>query len=133
MNLEVIGMKERIEVDGVWYVKEKALQEELFISEYDGMVFENDLFSVEVTRLKDQHGLPTDNILMDYSSKVLPYINEAWDNVDWMIGVYRNSPMSVKQLYPLMGEERIRQIQSIIGTVIEKGWIKLKPTFNPEY
>ena len=126
-------MEERIEVNGVWYVKEKALQEELFISEYDGIVYENDLFSLEVTRLKDEDGTPTESILMEYTSKAQPHIKEVWDNVDWMIGVYRNSPASIRQLYPLMGEERIKQIQSIIETLIEKGWIKLKPTFKPDF
>ena len=126
-------MEERIEVNGVWYVKEKALEEELFISEFDGIVYENDLFSLEVTRLKDEDGTPTESILMEYTSKAQPHIKEGWDNVDWMIGVYRNSPVSIRQLYPLMGEERIKQIQSIIGTLIEKGWIKLKPTFKPDF
>jgi hypothetical protein len=125
-------MEERIEVNGIWYVKEEALQEELFISEFDGIVYENDLFSLEVTRLKDQDGIPTENILMEYTSKAHPHIKECWDNVDWMIGVYRNSPTSVRQLYPLMGEDRIRQIQSIIGTLVGKEWIKLKPTFKPD-
>lgn len=123
-------MEERIEVNGIWYVKEKALQKELFVSEFDGIVYENDLFSLEVTRLKDEDGIPTENILMEYTSKTQPRIKECWDNVDWMIGVYRNSPTSIRQLYPLMGEERIKQVQSIIGTLIKKGWIKLKPTFN---
>ena len=126
-------MEERIEVNGVWYVKEKALEEELFITEFDGIVYENDLFSLEVTRLKDEDGTPTESILMEYTSKAQPHIKECWDNVDWMIGVYRNSPVSIRQLYPLMGEERIKQIQSIIGTLIEKGWIKLKPTFKPDF
>lgn len=123
-------MEERIEVNGVWYVKEKALQKELFISEFDGIVYENDLFSLEVTRLKDEDGIPTENILMEYTSKTQPYIKECWDNVDWMIGVYRNSPTSVRQLYPLMGEDRVKQVQSIIGTLVEREWIKFKPTFN---
>ena len=123
-------MEERIEVNGVWYVKEKTLQKELFISEFDGICYENDLFSIEVTRLKDTDGIPTENVLMEYTSKTQPYIKECWDNVDWMIGVYRNSPTSVKQLYPLMNEDKIKQVQSIIGTLVEKEWIKFKPTFN---
>ncbi len=125
-------MEERIEVNGVWYVKEKALQKELFISEFDGICYENDLFSIEVSRLKDTDGTPTENVLMEYTSKTQPYVKECWDNVDWMIGVYRNSPTSVKQLYPLMNEDKIKQVQSIIGTLVEKGWIENR-TYNLDF
>lgn len=129
-------MKERIEVNGVWYVKEKTLQEELFISEFDGICYENDLFSIEVTRLKDRDGTPTENILMEYASKEVPgysvpTVIEYWDNTDWMLGVHQGSPTSLKQLYPIMDEGRVKQIQSIIGTLIEKGWLKFNPSSNP--
>ena len=126
-------MEERIEVNGVWYVREKTPKEELSVSSYENMVFENDFFSVEVSRMKDPFDIPTDDVAIEYTTKVEPYIKERWDNLHWMIGVYRNSPTSVKQLYPLMGEERIKQIQSIIATLIDKDWIRIEPIFSPDF
>ena len=126
-------MEERIEVNGVWYVKEKTFEKELSVTDFDVMVFENDLFSVKASRMKDPFDIPTDDVAIEYTTKVEPYIKERWDNLHWMIGVYRNSPTSVKQLYPLMGEERIKQIQSIIGTLIDRDWIRFEPTFKPDF
>ena len=64
---------------------------------------------------------------MEYTSKEVPIITEYWDNTDWMLGMYQGSPLSLKQLYLIMDEGRIKQIQSIVGTLIEKGWIKFRP------
>ena len=126
-------MEERIEVNGVWYVREKTPQKELSVSSYESMIFENDLFKVEASRMIDPFGIPTDDVAIEYTTKVEPYTKERWDNVHWMIGVYRDSPTSVKQLYPLMGEERIKQIQFIIGTLMDKGWIRIEPVFNLDF
>ena len=125
-------MEERIEVNGVWYVREKTFQKELSVTNFEKIVFENDLFKVEASRMIDPFGIPTDDVAIEYITKVEPHTKERWDNVHWMIGVYRNSPTSVKQLYPLMGEERIKQIQSIIETLMDKGWIRTEPVFNPD-
>ena len=120
-------MKERIEVNGVWYVREEeVLPTSLYVTEFEGMVFENNHYCVEVTRVVHD-GEPAADVLMEYTSKEVPTITEYWDNTDWMLGMYQGSPLSLKQLYLIMDESRIKQIQSIVGTLIEKGWIELRP------
>ena len=49
-------MKDRIQIDGVWYIKENK-QEPLDIIFYDGAVYEDDDYCIEATRHKGFHGI----------------------------------------------------------------------------
>jgi len=45
-------MKDRVQIDGVWYIKENK-QEPLDIIFYDGAVYENDNYRIEASRDKE--------------------------------------------------------------------------------
>jgi hypothetical protein len=48
-------MKDRIEIDGVWYVKE--IQEPLIINFYDGALYEDESYCIEASRYKESNSI----------------------------------------------------------------------------
>ena len=83
-------MKDRIEIDGVWYVKE--IQEPLDIIFYDGAVYEDDNYCIEAS--KDKEHKIIDIEVIDKNTGEKEYIHSQeyikdvinGNNVDFMNG-----------------------------------------------
>ena len=117
---------DRIQIKGVWYVKEDQQQEDpikLDIVNYHGCVVENDEFCIEATKtLKDDGGYYgwLDIKFTDKRSK--PWKEEDWDHIGWMNGVLNNNPESLKEL-PDIGPKGVKYLQAFLKHLKDKEWL----------
>ena len=128
-------MKNRIEIDGVWYTREDTVVEptisrlEESIS-YEGLVFESDLYCFEATRLRDDTGNFYDKECSikftdksKYSGLGDVEIGEIWDNAEWMIGILNNDPEAIEEALESLCSQGIEEFRVVLKELAEKGWI----------
>lgn len=90
--------KNRIFVDGHWYIKEKPFNTEIKVDGVDfvGFCWETDLFSFEATKVFNKNGELYDDFDIKFTDKrVKPFKEEYWDNMNWFKGVLENNPESI--------------------------------------
>lgn len=124
-------MKDRILIDGEWYVKEvlpKETFEEINITKYIGCSFETDEYAWEATKIfRDDDSLyPGVGIkFIDKTPKNRDkWEEDYWDNESWILEVYDNEPESLKEAREVMNEKGIRDFKNFIHKLIEMSWLK---------
>lgn len=127
--------QDRIQINGVWYVREQSREEIDIIDNVIGSesrVFESNDFSFEAVRMKrtaDGNEF-YDGIDMQFTDKREDrpnWIEEYWDNDAWLIGVYLNKPDSLKELTQYnLGDSGLKELQAFIGYLIDIQWLKLE-------
>jgi hypothetical protein len=116
--------KERIQINGVWYVQEEQPLE-LDTTEFRGMVVEDEQYCFEATQLvknKDEYYPGVDIKFTDKRTK--PWKEEHWDNNNWIIGVYEGNELSLTEAYESMCSDGVKTLQAFIKVLIDKGWIE---------
>ena len=117
---------DRIEINGVWYVKEDQQQEEPIVldpTNYHGCIVENDEFAIEATKTLRDDGGYYDCLDIEFSDKRhKPWKEERWDNPAWMNGVLNNEPESLKEL-PDIGPKGIKFLQAFLKHLKDKEWL----------
>ena len=124
-------MEDRIEINGVWYVREEELKEqpveeiEMDVIPFDGRVFETDLYCFEATRLYNDDGVPYDNCcdIKVTDKRVKPWKEEHLDNPIWFIGVLENNPESMEEAHELLCERGILEFRAFVRDLIKVSWI----------
>ena len=122
---------DRIEINGVWYVKEDTTTKkhiELDPTHFDGCVVENEDFCMEATRIFRDDGTPYDDSVTiectdKRSSDRKDWETEHWDNNEWLRGVLENNPESMKGLPAYMGNENVLFLQTFLQYLTDKGWL----------
>ena len=133
-------MQDRIEVDGVWYIKEEVVTskfEKVWISElepgikYDGFVFESNLYAFDCTRIYDEDG----NLYKDgtvsikftdkskYSGLGDVEIGEIWDNADWMRGIIENEVEAIEEAMESLCSQGFAELKEVLTTLRVAAWI----------
>jgi hypothetical protein len=127
-------MKDRIEVNGVWYIKENTIVQPT-ISElepgikYDGMIFESDLYSFDCTRIYDEDGnlYKDGNVCIKFTDKSIIHdidkFQEHWDNVDWMCGILENEVEAIDEAMESLCSQGLIELKEVVKELVEKGWI----------
>ena len=120
-------MKNRIQVDGVWYVREDQVQEsfELNPVKFDGIVVENENYCFEATRIHkdDNGGYYKDSVDIKFTDKrIKPWKEDYWDNNDWMRRVLENNSDSIKEL-PIEDPKDIKYFQSFLQYLKDEEWL----------
>lgn len=98
--------KNRIFVDGHWYIKEKPFNTEIKVDGVDfvGFCWETDLFSFEAIKIFDKNGELYDDFDIKFTDKrVKPFKEEYWDNMNWFKGVLENNPESIPSSLEIFG------------------------------
>lgn len=98
--------KNRIFVDGHWYIKEKPFKTEIKVDGFDfvGFCWETDLFSFEAIKIFDKNGELYDDFDIKFTDKrVKPFKEEYWDNMNWFKGVLENNPESIPSSLEIFG------------------------------
>jgi len=128
-------MKNRIEIDGVWYIREDNTTPEVKPQlepsiAYEGLVFESDLYCFEATRLRDDDGEFYDKECSikftdksKYSGLGDVEIEEIWDNAEWMIGILNNDPEAIEEALESLCSRGIEEFRVVVRELAEKGWI----------
>ena len=118
---------ERIEINGVWYVRENT-KENIILdpTHFDGCVVENDNFAFEATRIFKDDGTPYEGLTIECTDKRFEnrkdWKVEHWDNDNWLRGILNNNPDSWKEL-PEMGSGDIHFLQTFLQYLKDKEWL----------
>ena len=118
--------KTRIQIDGIWYVREDQIEKnsiELDPVKFEGIVVEDEKFCFEATRILRDSGGYYDDIHIKFTDKrVKPWKEDHWDGNIWMKGVLNNEPVSFEEL-PDMGSDGIRFLQAFLQYLTDKKWL----------
>ena len=122
-------MEDRIQINGVWYIRENITQEpdELDIREditcFKGCVYENGKYCWEATVIDSPHYDTVDVKFTDKREK--PRKEEHWDNSEWLRGVYNDEPESLVELEETnLCDEGVKIFKQFLGVLInDKKWL----------
>ena len=131
-------MNDRIEINGVWYVREDAINDSLNHLESK----EIDLtFSEECCCETSKYCFVASRIRKDESGEFYPDVSitvtdkrsgsrdtwkeEYWDNNNWFRGILEGNPESVESLdkETELCPQGQRQFKSFLNLLVEEGWI----------
>ena len=123
-------MKNRIEIDGVWYVKEET-EDQSTISQlepgikYDGYIFESNLYCFDCTRIYDEDGnLYKDGVCIEFTNKTIDMdMTELWDNTSWMNGFLKNDMEAIADARESLCAQGMVELSQVLTTLKEKEWI----------
>jgi hypothetical protein len=118
---------DRIQINGVWYVKEDQQQEEsiqLDPTNFHGCVVENDEFCIEAMKLYDEAGdRYRDSLDIKFTDKRdKPWKEEEWDYTPWMNAILNNNPEALNEL-PDIGPRGIQYLQAFLKHLKNKEWL----------
>ena len=129
--------RDRIQIDGVWYVKETTKPytadpiEMTNIDEFDvtrslTRIWENDDWAFEAKILLSPEADILGETWGDCWIQITEKANwEEWDidNPRWMLGVYEGDPESMEEADRMMTPEGIALFRGFIHLLIKNGWI----------
>ena len=117
---------DRIQINGVWYVREDQQEEESIVldpANYHGCVVEDNEFAIEATKTLRDGGDYYDCLDIKFTDKrSKPWKEEDWDHIGWMRGVLNNVPASLEQL-PDIGPKGIQYLQAFLKHLKDKEWL----------
>ena len=127
-------MKDRIEVNGVWYIKENTIVQPTISQldsgvKYDGMVFESDLYSFDCTRVYDEDGnlYKDGNLCIKFTDKSIIHdidkFQEHWDNVDWMNGILDGDEGSIETAMESLCTRGLIELKEVLTTLSVAAWL----------
>lgn len=122
-------MKERIEIDGVWYIREDVTEEvnitDSDIVKFIGISYETIEYSFEATRLTNEKtGEHYSDIDIKFTDKrVKPWKEELWDNNSWFKGILEDNPDSIPALEKSLGRLGQKQFKAFLKYLQQKEWI----------
>ena len=117
-------MEDRIEINGVWYVREAEQDlDEGDVTEFKGCVYETDEYCWEATKLLKYDDKYYDEIDIKFTDKSnKPWLSDHWDSNVWMKGVLRNDPESIKEAKTSMSKEGVAAFKWFLKILQNKGW-----------
>ena len=130
-------MKDRIEVNGVWYIKEDTIVQPTISQlepgiKYDGFIFESNLYAFDCTRIYDEDGnlYKDGNVCIKFTDKHKGEgdqkewgIDEIWDNADWMCGILENEVEAIDEAMESLCSQGLIELKEVLKELAEKGWI----------
>ena len=133
-------MEDRIQINGVWYVKEEELDTVEYVEptiskldsgvKYDGMVFESDLYAFDCTRIYDEDGClyKDGNVSIKFTDKSVVHdiekFQEHWDNEDWMQGVIEDDVEAIEEAMESLCSQGMAELKEVLTTLRAEAWIK---------
>lgn len=128
-------MENRIEINGVWYVKEDTTEKEIDFpgipeepTFFQGVVWEYGKYCFEVHRLTDENGdVSGDDCFIEYTIK--DGFRDEWetdsiDNIPFMMGLFNRDEDSLEAAREEeFSEDLIDNLRSVIAELIKLNWI----------
>jgi len=120
--------KSRIQINGVWYVREDSIKPSDFefnikdITFYKGCVYENETSCFDVSKLDNY----PDTLSIKYTDKRPSdredWTEHDWDNVSWIKGLIEENPESIQEIDDLE-ESDIKILIRMLQHLKQIGWI----------
>lgn len=132
-------METRIEINGVWYVREDTINDSLDILDEEEMdltwteecIYEIDDYCFVASRIKkdgDENEFYTD-IDIKFTDKRYhgrtEFIEEYWDNNSWFRGILENNPESLRDLREVLCDNGVKQFKMFLRKLVEVKWLKM--------
>jgi hypothetical protein len=131
------NMEYRIQINGVWYVKEDQTPTTAISYEIDedkltyseSCVYENEKYCFEATRIFQEYdsGKFYDDILdIEFTDKrggKEKWITEQWDNLLWFDGILERDEYVIESIGKLMCHEGIETLISFLKILKRKDWL----------
>ena len=126
---------ERIEINGVWYVREDLQSTqlkdniEIEVIHTETLTFETDECVFEVDRMyRDDEETFYDGVTVKFTDKqhsdITEWTEELWDNDKWLIGVLQNDEESLKEARESLSDKGISELKYVVKQLVKRGWIK---------
>jgi hypothetical protein len=123
-------MEDRIQINGVWYIREEEVIEEpesIFwdVTNYVGKVAESSLYCFKATKMyKDEINGEWYLVSIEFTDKRIlgNWKTDVWDNNTWMRGVLNNSPDSLEDLRYSVCEQGEKEFKEFLRILQEEGW-----------
>ena len=131
-------MEDRIEINGVWYVREDAITDsldqlesvEMDLTFSEECCYETDKYCFVASRIrKNESGEFYPDISITFTDKRSgnrdTWKEEYWDNNNWLKGILEGNPESVESLdnETELCKEGKRQFKGFLNRLVEEGWI----------
>ncbi len=126
--------KDRIQIDGIWYVKEDTSKNGLKdltsneIIKSVSLTYETDKYYWEATMLylEDFETLYPD-VSIKFKDKRGDSIKayDYWDNPIWFADIFHNKPSAIKDAKELMCDEGLEDLKSFLKFISMEGWLNL--------
>jgi hypothetical protein len=131
-------MEKRIEINGVWYVREDAITdpldhleaEEMDLTFSEECCYETDKYCFVASRLKKTGG---DEFYPDLNIRFTDkrvgdrdtWKEEYWDNNNWFKGILEGNIESIASLDEEIGLclQGKRQLKGLLNRLVEEGWL----------
>jgi hypothetical protein len=124
-------MENRIQINGVWYVREdisKEEQEDIEVTYSMSCHYETKDYFWEATRLLKEDGISyypdIDIKFTDKRNK--PWKEDHWDGNAWMVAVMNNDPDAMKEARESMCEQGIKEFKLFLNKLEENFWLSKK-------
>jgi hypothetical protein len=135
-------MKQRIQINGIWYVAEtqrpvepvESIDPNTVVVSIE-RVWETGDWCFEATVIMRDNAETLDDHYPDPMITITdkrPGYREDWvthnnmDNPIWMLGVYEGNPESMSEAEEMMDDDGIYQFRQFLGHLIECGWLVKK-------
>lgn len=117
--------KDRIQIDGVWYVKEDKPKVDFNAVEYKGRVYESDLYCFEVEKYKKDDTSYYDDVSIVFTDKrEKPWKKHYVDNNEWLLGVLEDTEGYIDDVKEIMCNQGIAELKAVVDDLLLIGWIK---------
>jgi hypothetical protein len=122
-------MQDRIQINGVWYVREDiSEQKDIKVTYSKSCHYENDDYVWEATKLmKDDEISYYPDIDIKFTDKrIKPWKEDYWDNNLWMVAVMNDDPDAIKEVRESesMCEQGIKEFKLFLKKLEENFWLK---------
>jgi len=120
--------KSRIQINGVWYVREDSIKPSDFefnikdITFYKGCVYENETSCFDLNKLDNS----PDTLSIEYTDKRPSdredWTEHYWDNVAWIKGLIEENPESIQAIDDLE-ESDVKILIRMLQHLKQIGWV----------
>ena len=131
-------MENRIEINGVWYVREETIndsldhldEEEMDFTFTEECIYENDNYCFVASRIKkDDSEEFYDTLDIKFTDKRdsdrTEWTTEHWDNNSWFRGILENNPESLEHLREVLCDKGVKQFKMFLRKLVEFKWLKM--------
>jgi hypothetical protein len=129
--LKEYNMEDRIQINGVWYVREQPNPEPEFelnmdnVIRFRGISYESDKYVFEATIIRkpgsDWEYYDCDIEFKDKRTK--PWVEDLWDNITWVKGVLNNNPESLVELRKEVCPQGEAEFKAFLKVLKQEGWL----------
>lgn len=119
-------MKNRINIDGVWYVKEEEEKKNpVDLYYYYEAVYEDSNYYMKAHVFLDNNTLkvnPTSLRFEITDKRQNTWQEEYWDNIDWLRYLHLREGKQMREAEEAIGKDGLNIVLSMLDELKEKGW-----------